>query len=138
MSGTDFFKTIMGRQFYDGHVPSLVNSLEKLAKHTEIIAAHIATPVTGIVRHSLSAEDLKGRRNAEGVLKAVVPVEFAELLGLNIDGLNDMVEEAIAGTNGLLSDIRYRLVGVEAGPGDFVGGTALVEVTARYEPIETE
>jgi hypothetical protein len=41
---TEFFKTLMGRKFYEGDVPALVNALKRLAIAAEQIAERLQAP----------------------------------------------------------------------------------------------
>jgi hypothetical protein len=60
MPGPEFFQTVMGRQFYDGTMPSIARSLEKLANPQMSLDGLIGRKATfnneddeleGVVRH---------------------------------------------------------------------------------------
>ena len=72
-----------------------------------------------------SVEELKRRKDKEGFVRAVLPLDIAEL-GVGVYCLNDVSSRAITGDESALEDISYRPVGVD-------GDSVLVEVTGNVD-----
>ena len=80
-------------------------------------------------------------RAVEGRIKEVIPVTLSDLLGFDLEAMNDYADEQILGEDvpGTLADIHYSVKGVEYEKGDaVVQGTILVEVDASISDILDE
>jgi len=66
--------------------------------------------------------------NKDGYLTVIVPLDFDELLGAGVEGLDDILDGLILGddVSGFLSDISWKVVGAKK-------GALLLEVTACPE-----
>lgn len=65
-------------------------------------------------------------RSGEKPLVCVLGISFSDLLGFDINSLNDYVDDTILGSASILSNISYRPVGAD-------GDEVLVEVTGYID-----
>ena len=94
----------------------------------------LASPLTKEQINKLIDEDV-------AVVDAIIEVSLSELVGNDIEGLNDLAQERVVGDGGAsLADIGYQVAGSIAPKGDgasWTDGTVLLRVTARLDPHET-
>jgi len=67
------------------------------------------TDKDGVLLEPINVQGMKGR-----IITAKFGIDFNDLLGIGIEGLNDIADEKVV-TNGILTDIVYNAVAVRDG-----------------------
>lgn len=95
--------------------------------------------VIEVLKKPLTLRALKRRANEAGRITVVIPVSLSDLLGNDIDDLNNLADERILAEDlvASLSDIYYQAVGVtrDSSKGDYLAGTILLRVNADVSDI---
>jgi hypothetical protein len=124
----DFSRTGHGRRLLEVDIPSIANSLSRIAKQMECSAPISPVPLTT----PLTCTELENRTNkGQHPIEAVIMISLTELIDADIDSLNDLASARITGSECGLTEIAYRVVGGygKENPSDTFCGDILVEVT---------
>jgi hypothetical protein len=94
-----------------------------------------------ILAGALSNEALNARAGKDGRISVNIVVSLEDLLGSNINDLNDLADEKILDLGGSLSDINYKVVGAIPADKDDPGclnGRVILNVDADVSDLLKE
>lgn len=81
-----------------------------------------------ILEQPLTLKQLEAKSDENGYISVVIPVSLTDIIGRDIEGLNDLAEQRIVVPNAILSNIGYRVVGHRDEDTILLGVTAVAEV----------
>lgn len=91
------------------------------------------------IDHHLLLPEIRAILDEGGVVDVVIPVDFACLISMDLEGLNNFADEFILGnSNFTLSDISYQAVAaitLRDGGEPYIGGDVYVRVRAQVEVV---
>ncbi len=83
-----------------------------------------------LLEEPLTLEEIKADQHADNFVAAVVPIPLSSAIDHDLEGFLDVLEYAVIGDNGVLTDMEYTVVGT-----GLVGNEIHIKVTGFAEIV---